>query len=112
MKMYEVKWLEKVNRIIRDNLANPDFQLSDITEEIYVSRTKLYRDVKRLTGVSPNIYIRKARLRKAKEMLESGTVCSISKVSMEVGFRKVSYFSKLFYDEYNVLPRTYLKEVT
>jgi len=111
MRMHETKWLEKINKIIENNLDNPDFQLSDITTEMYISRTKLYRDLKRLTGMSPNRYIRKTRLRKAKEILESNTIHSISKVSMAVGFREAWYFSKLFYKEYNMLPSTYLKEV-
>jgi len=64
MKKHEEIFLDKINALITDNLKQPDFQLSDLTRELDISRTKLYRKVLKLTGESPNRYIRNIRLKK------------------------------------------------
>lgn len=109
MKRYEKIWLNQINSIIDNNLENPDFQLSNITDALEISRTKLYRNILKLTGQSPNRYIQSKRLEKAKEILEIGVYPTIKRTASEVGFRSSDYFSKLFYKKYQILPRQILK---
>ena len=47
--------------------------------------------------------LRKARLAKAKRLLESRSK-SVSEVAYEVGFSTPSYFSKCFKEEFGLLP--------
>ena len=109
MKKYDLDWLEQLNFIIESNISDPDFQLSDITTQINVSRAKLYRDLKRLTGTGANVYIKKKRLALAKELLEKRSYKTVNETALAVGFRKADYFSKLFREEFNVLPGAYLE---
>ena len=100
--------LDKINKIIEENIDNTDFQLCDITNSLAISRVTLYRFLLKLTGLSPNQYIRKKRLKKAKELLEVGVYSTVKETALAVGFRNFSYFSKQFYKEFQVLPNDLL----
>lgn len=104
MKQYEQEWLNRLDSIIERNIPNPDFQLSDITTELKVSRAKLYRVVTKLTKVSPSGYLRKKRLKKAYEILDKGVYPTIKETSAAVGFRQPEHFTRTFYKEYQILP--------
>ena len=97
------QFVKQLNTIIQQNLSNSEFGVEDIGKEIGLSRVQLYRKVKAMTGSSVVDLLRKARLAKAKRLLESRSM-SISEVAYEVGFSAPSYFTKCFKDEYNVLP--------
>ena len=77
--------------------------MEDIGQEIGLSRVQLYRKVKAMTGASVVELLRKARLAKAKRLLESRSK-SVSEVAYEVGFSTPSYFSKCFKEEFGMLP--------
>ena len=97
------QFVKQLNTIIQQNLSNSEFGVEDIGKEIGLSRVQLYRKVKAMTGSSVVDLLRKARLAKAKRLLESRSM-SISEVAYEVGFSAPSYFTKCFKDEYNMLP--------
>ncbi len=59
-------------------------------------------------GVSPQRYVNKVRLEKAKELLESG-VLSVKEISAEIGFPNVSSFCRGFKARYGTTPREYRK---
>ena len=104
MKEADRLLLDQLNDIITKNLHVPDFQLNDITEQLKISRTTLYRLIVKLTGMSPNNYIRKQRLEKAKEILEIGVYPTVKETALAVGFKNPSYFSRLFYEEFEITP--------
>ena len=97
------QFVKQLNTIIQQNLSNSEFGVEDIGKEIGLSRVQLYRKVKAMTGSSVVDLLRKARLAKAKRLLESRSM-SISEVAYDVGFSAPSYFTKCFKDEYNMLP--------
>ncbi len=97
------QFMKQLHDIIQKNLANSEFGVEDIGKEIGLSRVQLYRKVKAMTGSSVVDLLRKARLAKARRLLESRSM-SISEVAYEVGFSAPSYFTKCFKDEYGMLP--------
>ena len=97
------QFVKQLHDIIQKNLSDSDFGVEDIGKEIGLSRVQLYRKVKAMTGSSVVDLIRKARLAKARRLLESRSM-SISEVAYEVGFSAPSYFTKCFKAEYGVLP--------
>ena len=97
------QFMKQLHQIIQSNLSRSEFGVEDIGREIGLSRVQLYRKVKAMTGSSVVDLIRKARLYKAKRLLESRSM-SISEVAYEVGFSAPSYFTKCFKDEYGMLP--------
>jgi AraC-like DNA-binding protein len=58
-------------------------------------------------GLSANELIRKLRLQKAEQLLQQKWE-PVSQVAYEVGFSNLSYFSKVFKDEFGVLPSEYV----
>lgn len=97
------QFLNQLHAIIQKNLSDSEFGVEDIGKEIGLSRVQLYRKVKAMTGSSVVDLLRKARLAKAKRLLESRSM-SVSEVAYEVGFSAPSYFTKCFKEEYGILP--------
>lgn len=97
------QFMKQLHSIIQQNLSNSEFGVEDIGKQIGLSRVQLYRKVKAMTGSSVVDLLRKARLAKAKRLLESRSM-SVSEVAYDVGFSAPSYFTKCFKDEYGMLP--------
>ena len=96
-------FVTRLRDIIKNNLSDSDFSIERLGEEIGLSRVQLYRKVKALTGQTPVELLRKARLVKARRMLEH-TDKAVSEIAYEVGFTSPSYFNKCFKDEFGVSP--------
>jgi AraC-like DNA-binding protein len=77
-----------------------------LAEEIGLSRSQLLRKVTALTGSSVNELIRTFRLQKAAQLLARKWV-PVTQVAYEVGYSNLSYFSKVFKEEFGVLPSEY-----
>lgn len=103
------QFIRLLNSIIQKNIGNCDFSVEDIGNEIGLSRVQLYRKTKAMTGTSVVDLIRKARLAKARHLLETRSM-NISEVAYEVGFSAPSYFTKCFKNEYGILPGEIGKE--
>ena len=97
------QFLTQLHSIIQKNLSDSEFGVEDIGKQIGLSRVQLYRKVKAMTGSSVVDLLRKARLAKAKRLLESRSM-SVSEVAYDVGFSAPSYFTKCFKEEYGMLP--------
>lgn len=97
------QFLNQLHAIIQKNLSDSEFGVEDIGKGIGLSRVQLYRKVKAMTGSSVVDLLRKARLAKAKRLLESRSM-SVSEVAYDVGFSAPSYFTKCFKEEYGMLP--------
>ena len=97
------QFMKQLHAIIQKNLSDSEFGVEDIGKQIGLSRVQLYRKVKAMTGSSVVDLLRKARLAKAKRLLESRSM-SVSEVAYDVGFSAPSYFTKCFKDEYGMLP--------
>ena len=96
-------FLERFRSILQQNLHDADFSVERIGEEMGMSRVQLYRRIKSLTGTTPVELLRKARLARGKQLLET-TDRSISEIAYGTGFSAPSYFAKCFKDEYGVSP--------
>lgn len=96
------EFLDKLDRLILQNLLQTDFDVNFIAREMCTSYSTLHRRIKTLTGMSANEYVRKHRLTKAMQMLRNGV--NVSEVAMECGFNSPSYFTRCFKSEYGILP--------
>lgn len=97
------QFLKQLQAIIQQNLSDSEFGVEDMGLQIGLSRVQLYRKVKAMTGSSVVDLLRKARLAKARRLLETRSM-SVSEVAYEVGFSAPSYFTKCFKEEYGMLP--------
>ena len=97
-------FLKQLRKIIQENLSNSDLSVEQIGDEIGLSRVQLYRKVKALTGYSPVEILRKARLTRARHLLQT-TERTVSEIAYAVGFSTPSYFSKCYKDEFGESPK-------
>ncbi len=96
-------FLNKIMRIMDEQLANPEFSVDDFCRDLGMSRSSTYSKLKTLTGQSPVDFIRIIRLNKAKELLKSKEF-TIGDVSSMTGFSDPKYFSTCFKKQFGVSP--------
>jgi AraC-like DNA-binding protein len=94
---------DRLSEIIRVNLTNDKFGVSELAREIGMSRSNLHRKVKKEARCSVSQFICRVRLQKALEILQN-TFLPISETAYDCGFHSVAYFSKCFHDYYGFSP--------
>lgn len=99
----EQKFIEKLNKIIEEHLEDDSFMVENLTYELNLSRTSLFRKVKGVTGYSPNEYMKIYRLKRAVELLKTGNF-NVSQVAYKVGISDPQYFSRTFKKQFGVSP--------
>ena len=99
----EKRFLQQMESWIDAHISASDISIDNWAEALNMGRTTFYKEVKRLTGQTPNTYIRKRRLIKAKAILEEGGK-TISEVAYATGFNTPFYFSKCFKEEFGIAP--------
>ena len=92
----DLAWLKKLEELVRTSTGKADIDLASVSYTMAVSERQLFRNIKRLTGLTPNKYIRTIRLQIAREAIESGKYRTIAEISYVAGFETPAYFSKLF----------------
>ncbi len=103
------QFMEKVIYCINSNLSKSDYSVDQLSQDLFMDRTGLYRKLRDISGRSPTEVIRSARMSKAKVLLSEGK--SVSEVASEVGFSNLSYFSKCFQKQYHTTPSQFKKSI-
>ncbi len=98
----------RLEKIIGDNLANPELSVQFLMEKMAISRSSLFAKCKDFCGESPNNLINRIRLNTAAGLLARGEH-SISEICYMVGFASPSYFSKSFSSQFGMTPRDWCK---
>lgn len=109
IKSHDDKLLERVMKVINENLANPELNVELIADRVGISRVHLYRKLKELTNQSPSDLIRNVRLHQAAQMLSAKHV-SVNDVAAATGFSNAAHFSNAFKELYGVRPTTYMEQ--
>ena len=104
---YEDKFYTKINEIIKRSLEDSNFTVEALAKEVGISRVHLNRKLKEHYGISPNAFIRSARLKQAAYLLVNNKV-NISEVAYKVGFASHSYFSNNFHDYFGMTPTEFV----
>lgn len=99
-------FLLRVTQLIEDNMDNPELSPAVLSELAGISHKQLYRQIKRLTGMTVVEYIRTRRMQQAGDLLSQGNF-TVAEVMYRVGFTNASYFSRSFLSYYGVSPRNY-----
>lgn len=99
----EKAFLEQVTAKIDLHLSEESFGVTELAEEMSMSRSNLLRKVKKITGLSVSQLISQTRLSRAMDLLRTGSA-NVSEVSHQVGFNSPSYFIKCFREQYGYPP--------
>lgn len=102
-------FIEKVIKLIEENMADSDFNVEKLAGMLNVSRTLFYKKIKNITGYQPIELMRTIRLKKAALLLETGDY-NITEVAYMLGYNDIRYFSTTFKKQYGKSPSIYQKE--
>lgn len=105
----EEKFLEKLIKIMEQQAFEEDFSVEDLGQALAMSRSQIQRKLKAITNQTPNQFIRRYRLERAKQLLEQNAI-PIADIAFEVGFSSAAYFSKCFQDEFGYSPSTFKQQ--
>lgn len=100
----DLEWLRSLEEIIVDQLSNPKFKLSEAATAMNMSYRRLQQKLKAITGLTPKQYQRSIKLAKARTLLKSGQFQTVTEVIYQLGFDNHHYFSKLYKEEFGIMP--------
>lgn len=103
----ERRFLVDLEKLIKDNLANPELNVQFLADQLSMSRSSLFNKLKALLAVTPNELIQAIRLSTAARLLQERKY-RISEVSEMTGFSSSSYFAKCFQKQYGMKPAEYV----
>ncbi len=95
---------------IKEQAFNGNINLSKILNESGYAEDYIRAKFKSFTGMSPNSYLTKLRMDKAKYLMDIyGDTEPLFKIAENCGYYDYIYFSKKFKERLGVSPRAYLK---
>ncbi len=89
--------------IIEANISNANFSVSQLANEMGMSRSNLYHKVYAIKKKSISQFIREIRLEKAMKLLRN-KAGNISEIAYETGFGSPAYFTRCFHEFYGFSP--------
>lgn len=102
------QFLNQFFEYIEANYSRQDFQITDLSKELKLSRSQLYRKIKALLGMSLSDCIQNIRLQKAEGLLKEESL-TIAEIAYQVGYTSPEYFSTVFKNRYGITPTQYVK---
>lgn len=108
IKSADEEFMERIMKIINENMAEPSLSVEMIADKVGFSRVHVYRKIKEITNLSARDFIKSIKLKQAGTLLAEKDF-SISDVAYAVGFTNVSHFSNTFKGYYGVTPKEYQK---
>lgn len=102
----EKAFISRAVELVDRNLHVPDYSVEQLSKDMCMDRTGLYRKLTNILDQSPSLFIRSIRLHRAAQLLSEGYY-SVTEISEKVGFGSVSYFSKCFQEAYGCRPSEY-----
>lgn len=97
-------WLQKFEEASGKLLSNDHLGIPDLAAEFAMSESTLFRQLKRLTGLSPQQYIREIRLEKGRELFNDPRAYSVQQVAAILGYKDPRSFSRAFKARFGKLP--------
>lgn len=94
--MYQTETIKlAIDRVIRDNIDNPDLNGEFIAEQLGVNRMYIHRKLKQFYNLNARDYIQLTRINRVKRELKKSNK-PINIIAEKVGYDDSSYFTKVF----------------
>ncbi|MBC7777890.1 MAG: response regulator [Phycisphaerae bacterium] len=104
-------WLKTIETAAKHALDKGlPLQVGYLVDAGAVSERQFFREIKRLTGLTPNQYIQEVRLQKARHLLQQRAYSTLSEVAYAVGFDTPTYFTRVFEQHFGKHPSAYLQQ--
>lgn len=105
---FETILLEKIQKMIIDNITNEDFKVENLAQEVGYSQRQLSRLLKQYTGLSPVKFILELRLQKAYRLLKDKKYYTLAEVKYDIGISSTAYFNTKFKERFGIKPSEFL----
>ena len=102
--------LNRFNEYVDEHLQQ-EITIDDIAAHLNMSRTKFYREFRKLSDLSPADLINLFRVRKAATLMLDQRM-SVAEAAFATGFSSASYFTKVFIKYYGMKPSEYIRNNT
>lgn len=102
--------IQKSLELIEKNLANGDYSVQQLSNDLNMDRTVLYKKLLHITGLAPLEYMRSIRLKRAAQLLVQGGY-PVAEVAEMTGFNTQKYFAKYFKEAFGCTPSKYAEQV-
>ncbi len=106
---HDQKMLEKLIKLIEENIDSEVLNSKFITTELGISHSVIYKKIKALTGLSLIEFITEIRLKTARRLILENDYTVID-ACYKVGYSNRKYFSKLFKKRFGKNPSEYRKK--
>ncbi|KQW94149.1 AraC family transcriptional regulator [Massilia sp. Root418] len=107
LEPYKDKEKASVLRFIATNYTNPELDLDGVASETGANRNKVNEVLKAELGMTFTSYLNKLRLTEAARLLAEKDGAAVAEIAYAVGYANVSYFNKLFKEEYGCTPKAF-----
>ncbi|MGK7394365.1 MAG: helix-turn-helix transcriptional regulator [Candidatus Cyclobacteriaceae bacterium M3_2C_046] len=109
MKQEDLDIIVRARRVLQSNLKNPP-TIRELAREVGINENKLKSGYKQVYNTTINESLTRARLEQSK-MLLAQQKHSIREISLEIGYKSPSHFSRQFKKRFGVLPKDFLKTI-
>ena len=89
------------------NYRDPELDLDSVAAATGTNRTKINDVLKSELGLTFTSYLHKLRLTEAARLLTENVDTAVAEIAFAVGYANVSYFNKLFKEEYGCTPKAF-----
>lgn len=101
------QFLEKLSEAIYNHLEDAELDVEKLARIITMSRPTLYRKIKAISNLTPNELINITRLKKAAELLASGSY-KMYEIADMVGYNSQNNFGRNFLKQFGMTPSDYM----
>jgi len=101
--------IHKLTTYILENISE-NISITSLSGESGLSPKKLQLGFKILFSKTVNEYVRALKLEISKDFLKNSDL-SVSEIVYAIGIKSRSYFSKIFFEAYDILPTDYRKHI-
>lgn len=106
----DAAFLAQAMELVERNLDNSNYSVEQLSRDLCMERTGLYRKLNGMIEQSPTLFIRNIRLQRAAQLLKENEL-TIAEIAERTGFSSSSYFSKCFQSMYGCKPSEYVNGV-
>ncbi len=101
--------VEDIARNIRQNYANPNYELDALLRSAPYCYDYLCRLFRQELQTTPHKYLLELRMQSAAEALRGGSGSSVTEIARQCGYSDPLYFSRMFKRKFGLSPREYAK---
>jgi len=95
-------WLNKFEEMVRHYAGKLEVNLRSLSEDMAISERQLFRQVKRIMGMTPNQLVQTIRLHMAWEAIASRKYTNLNDIAGVAGYTSKAHFKKLFNKVYGI----------